>query len=435
MNDLLSESFEIPRGQVSQGGDIELGAQSQTNADELGLQNFFKKVQEIDKQYEKLDKLLKKLQDAHEESKAVTKAPAMKSIKQRMEKDVDEVGKISRFIKGKIEELDRENLANRQKPGCGKGTGVDRSRTSTTIALKKKLKDKMAEFQTLRETIHQEYREVVERRVFTVTGTRPDEETIEKLIDTGDSEQIFQKAIQEQGRGRIMDTVSEIHERHEAVRDLEKKLLDLQQIFLDMAVLVEAQGDMLDNIESQVSSAVDHVQSGNTALQRAKSLQRNSRKWMCIAIIILLLIVVIIVVAVIKPWSNNKGLYPQASVEFLYPGVSDHCHSLVRIGVDRRSLPKPFHFFNFWSKDLEVLELVATSWKEFVHAENSPHALFLNLKHLKPILRSLNARRYNDLSLVVVQKKSELEVCQLANLVGPHTLTSLEREQAIFVEF
>ncbi|KAH1072840.1 hypothetical protein J1N35_025168 [Gossypium stocksii] len=72
------------------------------------------------------------MEDAHEESKAVTKPPAMKSIKQRMEKD-DEVGKISRFVKGKIDELDRENLANRQKPGCGKGTGVDRSRTSTTL--------------------------------------------------------------------------------------------------------------------------------------------------------------------------------------------------------------------------------------------------------------------------------------------------------------
>ncbi|CAK9152992.1 unnamed protein product [Ilex paraguariensis] len=57
----------------------------------------------------------------------------------------------------------------------------------------------------------------------------------------------------------------------------------------------------------QVSSAVDHVQSGNTALQKAKSLQRNSRKWMCIAILILLIIVAVIVVGVLKPWSNNKG--------------------------------------------------------------------------------------------------------------------------------
>lgn len=307
MNDLLSDSFEIPRGQPSRDGDIELGMQAPVNAGDQALEDFFKKVQEIEKQNEKLDKFLRKLQEANEESKAVTKAPAMKAIKKRMEKDVDEVGKVARWVKSKIEELDRENLASRQKPGCGKGTGVDRSRTATTLALKKKLKDKMAEFQTLRENIHQEYREVVERRVFTVTGTKADEETIDRLIETGDGEQIFQKAIQEQGRFRIMDTIAEIQERHDAVREVERKLLDLQQIFLDMAVLVEAQGDLLDNIETQVSSAVDHVQQGNTALQRAKSLQKNSRKWMCIAIIILLLIVAIIVVAVIKPWSNNKG--------------------------------------------------------------------------------------------------------------------------------
>ncbi|TYK18783.1 syntaxin-132 [Cucumis melo var. makuwa] len=237
----------------------------------------------------------------------VTNVPCTPAIKQRMEKDVDEVGKVARFVKTKVEELDRENLANRQRPGCGKGSGVDRSRTATTLALKKKLKDKMTEFQILREKIHQEYREVVERRVFTVTGARADEETIEKLIETGDSEQIFQKAIQEQGRGQVMDTLAEIHERHSAVRELERKLLELQQVFLDMAVLVEAQGDMLDNIESHVTSAVDHVQQGNTALQKAKKLQKNSRKWMCIAIIILLIIVVVIVVGVLKPWNNGKG--------------------------------------------------------------------------------------------------------------------------------
>ncbi|KAI3447359.1 hypothetical protein Pfo_004024 [Paulownia fortunei] len=307
MNDLLTDSFVIPRDQGNRNGDIEMGTERQMNSGDLGLENFFKQVQEIEKQYEKLNTLLRKLQDAHEESKAVTKAASMKAIKKRMEKDVDEVGKIARSIKSKIEELDKENLANRQKPGCGKGSGVDRSRTATTVALKKKFKDRMSEFQTLRENIHQEYREVVERRVFTVTGTRADEETIDKLIETGDSEQIFQKAIREQGRGQVMDTLAEIQERHDAVRDLEKKLLDLQQIFLDMAVLVDAQGDMLDNIESQVSSAVDHVQSGNTALQKAKSLQRNSRKWMCIAILILLIIVAIIVVGVLKPWQNKNG--------------------------------------------------------------------------------------------------------------------------------
>lgn len=306
MNDLLTDSFEIPRGQGSRGGDIELGNNPPMNPD-MGLEKFQKQIDEIDKQIEKLNKLLKKLQDANEESMSVTKAASMKAIRQRMEKDVDEVGKIALSVKSKIEQLNRENITNRKKPGCGENTGVDRTRTARTVAAQKKLKDKMAEFQILRQNISQEYREVVERRVFTVTGTRADEETIDQLIETGDGDQIFQKAIQEHGRGQVMDTLAEIQERHEAVRDVEKKLLELQQIFMDMAVLVESQGDMLDNIESQVSSAVDHVQSGNTALQKAKKLQRNSRKWMCIAIIILLTIVVIIVVAVLKPWNAKKG--------------------------------------------------------------------------------------------------------------------------------
>ncbi|XP_073157818.1 syntaxin-132-like [Henckelia pumila] len=305
MNDLLTDSFVIPRDLNNRNRDVEMGRQRSLHSGELGLQNFFKQVQEIEKQYEKLNTLLKKLQEEHEQSRAITKAAAMKEIKQRMERDVDEVGKIARTIKSKFEVLDKENLANRQKPGCGKGSGVDRSRTATTVALKKKFKDRMSEFQTLREKIHLEYREVVERRVFTVTGTRADEETIDRLIETGDSEQIFQKAIREQGRGQVMDTLAEIQERHDAVIELERKLLDLQQVFLDMAVLVDSQGDMLDNIESQVSSAVDHVQSGNTALQKAKSLQKSSRKWMCIAILILLIMVAIIVVGVLKPWQRN----------------------------------------------------------------------------------------------------------------------------------
>ncbi|KAK9058742.1 hypothetical protein SSX86_023584 [Deinandra increscens subsp. villosa] len=329
MNDLLSESFDNPRDQGYGVGDLEMGTQRNTNTGELGLDDFFKKVQAIEKQYEKLNKLLKKLQDAHEESKAVTKAAAMKAIKQHMEKDVDEVGKIARFIKSKIEELDKENLANRQKPGCGKGTGVDRSRTATTISLKKKFKDKMSEFQALRESIHQEHREVVERRVYTglmkrcglfiyslailiitYTNTYSNKiivQTIDRLIETGDSEQIFQKAIQEHGRGQVLDTLAEIQERHDAVREVERKLLELQQIFMDMAVLVDAQGEMLDNIETQVSNAVDHVQDGNKALYKAKSLQKNSRKWMCIAILILLIIVAVVVVGVLKPWKSGNG--------------------------------------------------------------------------------------------------------------------------------
>ena len=41
-----------------------------------------------------------------------------------------------------------------------------------------------------------------------------------------------------------------------------------------MSVLVEAQGEMLDNIETQVSKSVDYVQRGNVALVAARRYQK-----------------------------------------------------------------------------------------------------------------------------------------------------------------
>ncbi|RZC65597.1 hypothetical protein C5167_009288 [Papaver somniferum] len=153
----------------------------------------FHRVGDLEKQMDNLAKILQKLQDANEESKSVTKAGAMKAIKRRMAKDIDVVGKIAHNLKTKLDQIDKDrahgirlgtqwtlcihfilypflclnNLANRKKPGCGKGTGVDRSRGAMTAALKKRLKERMDDFQVLRQNIQDEYREVVERRVFT----------------------------------------------------------------------------------------------------------------------------------------------------------------------------------------------------------------------------------------------------------------------------
>ncbi|KAJ0110961.1 hypothetical protein Patl1_02048 [Pistacia atlantica] len=172
MNDLLTDSFVgDAKGQPSRDNDIEMGMQVPRSNSDMGMEAFNKQMQEVEKQVDKLSGLLKKLKDANEESKSVTKASAMKAIKKRMEKDIDEVGKIARNVKAKLEAINRENLANRQKPGCEKGTSVDRSRMNVTNALTKKFKEILTEFQTLRQRIQDEYREVVERRVITGLNT------------------------------------------------------------------------------------------------------------------------------------------------------------------------------------------------------------------------------------------------------------------------
>ncbi|GJN34870.1 hypothetical protein PR202_gb23572 [Eleusine coracana subsp. coracana] len=279
MRNLLTDSFELSKSEQAPGNaDIELGLQGDeiSSASQPGFEGFFEKVMEVENLLHTLTKLLKNLQSSNEESKVVTKAAEMKEVKKRMEQDVSEVTKVARLAKSKVEQLNKENAANREKVGFGKGSGVDRSRTTTTFALTKRLRERILEFQTLREEIQKEYRDVVERRVFTVTGEHADEE--------------------------VLDTLQEIQERHDIVKEIEKKLLDLKQIFLDLAVLVQAQGEMLNDIESQVTGANEHIQSGTNQLRKARWLQKNTRKWTCIGIIILLVIALIIILS-LKPWN------------------------------------------------------------------------------------------------------------------------------------
>jgi hypothetical protein len=108
-----------------------------------------------------------------------------------------------------------------------------------------------------------EYKETVARRYHMVTGEHAEDSTIESLISSGESESFMQKAIQDQGRGQVMDTISEIQERHDAVKDIERSLMDLHQVFLDMAALVEAQGAQINDIESHVAHASSFVRRGH----------------------------------------------------------------------------------------------------------------------------------------------------------------------------
>ncbi|XP_020243917.1 syntaxin-124-like [Asparagus officinalis] len=270
----------------------------------VNLEKFFEDVENVKEDLKSLEQLHKHLQDLNEETKLAHNANTVKDLRSRMDRDVEQVLRKAKVVKGKLEALDKSNAANRKIPGCGPGSSADRTRTSVVGGLGKKLKDLMDAFQSLRAKMAAEYKETVGRRYFTVTGKQPDDDTVEAMISSGESENFLQKAIEEQGRGQVMDTIMEIQERHDAVKEIEKSLMDLHQVFLDMAALVEAQGHQLNDIESHVAHASSFVRKGTVELETAREYQKSSRKWACLAV---LLVIVIIIVALV-PLLINLGV-------------------------------------------------------------------------------------------------------------------------------
>ncbi|KAL3626385.1 hypothetical protein CASFOL_029934 [Castilleja foliolosa] len=311
MNDLMTKSFtsyvDLKKQAMKDseaGPDLELGtAQLDHN-----LTKFLEEAEQVKTEMNSIREILARLESTNEEGKALHKPEALKLIRARVNADVLSVLKRARAIRAKLEEMDRANTTNRRLSGCKEGTPVDRARSAVTNGLRKKLKELMMDFQGLRQKMMTEYKETVGRRFYTVTGELPDEEIIEKIISTGDGnggEEFLSKAIQEHGRGKVLETVVEIQDRHDAAKEIEKSLLELHQIFMDMAVMVEAQGEQMDDIEHHVINAAHYVNDGAKNLKIAKTHQKSSRRCMCIGIVLLLVLVLVVLIPIITSFSHS----------------------------------------------------------------------------------------------------------------------------------
>lgn len=300
------KSKYTPEHQPEDFDNLENAQPPEETESDRDMQVFFQKVEEVKGDMNEIKALQREIHQMHEKGKQLVKSKEIQAHQEELQDRIAQVNTIAHKVKSKVEALDKLNEQAVQKKGQGLNSVSERTRTTITAGLKKKLKDLMGEFSQLRNRMQEDYREVVGRRVYTVTGKNVPEEEIERIIESGKAESIFQEALLDAGRGRVLDTLAEIQERHRAIKDLEQSLLELHQIFLDMAVLVEAQGEMLDNIEKQVARSVDFVKTGTKDLQTAKQLQKSRRKWMCCGLVVVLIVIAVIVIVIVRPWNMLK---------------------------------------------------------------------------------------------------------------------------------
>ncbi|XP_062834627.1 syntaxin-7 [Anolis carolinensis] len=132
-----------------------------------------------------------------------------------------------------------------------------------------------------------------------VSGGTTDESFREGTLVSWDSQpqtQVLDEEITE-------DDLRLIEERESAIRQLEADILDINEIFKDLGMMIHEQGDVIDSIEANVETAEVHVQQANQQLSRAADYQRKSRKKICILIVVLVLGVTVLGLVI---WGATK---------------------------------------------------------------------------------------------------------------------------------
>ncbi|XP_047981675.1 syntaxin-112 [Salvia hispanica] len=279
MNDLMTKSFlsyvDLKKQAMK---DLEMGQLDPSH--ELNLSKFFEEVGAVKSEMDEITNLLLHLQHLNEHSKSNQTSKILRGFRDQINSDMVTLLRKAKSIKSRLESLDKSNVANRSiSAEYRQGSHVDRTRTGVTHGLRIKLKEVMNDFQCLRERIVQEHREGVKARYCSATGEEPSDEMVEKMI-------------LDDGKGELFE---ENRQRHGAVTDLQKSLVELHQVFLDMAVMVEAQADNLNNIEQNVVSAAKDVRGGTKELDRAKQMKRRRACACWIGVVVLVFMLVCLI--------------------------------------------------------------------------------------------------------------------------------------------
>jgi syntaxin 1A len=141
------------------------------------------------------------------------------------------------------------------------------------------LSRKFVEVMTEYNRTQTDYRERCKGRIMRqleITGRSTTNEELEDMLEQGNSAVFTQGIIMDTAQAK--QTLADIEARHADIIKLESSIKELHDMFMDMAMLVESQGEMIDRIEYHVEHAVDYVQTATQDTKKALKYQSKARR-------------------------------------------------------------------------------------------------------------------------------------------------------------
>lgn len=206
-------------------------------------------------------------------------------------------------ITTRLKALDDANQAF--NAGEGKARVAEQKiRQNMRDMLAKKFNDVMKNYQEVQARYKSGYQEIVKRHFKIAYPQLPDAE-IESLIEKGETAGgVFTKQLLDK-RVAASNALGYIQQKHQDIKNIEASILELQQVFVDMAILVESQGELIDQIEYNVGSTLEYTDQARRELNSAKKNAASARKKMCLIIVIVLVVLGVILWPVISSVKSN----------------------------------------------------------------------------------------------------------------------------------
>ncbi|XP_011056742.1 PREDICTED: syntaxin-1A isoform X1 [Acromyrmex echinatior] len=254
------------------------------------MTEFFAEVEEI---REMIDRIQTNVEDVKKKHSAILSAPQTdEKVKLELEDLMSDIKKTANKVRAKLKVIE-QNIE--QEEHTNKSSADLRIRKTQHSTLSRKFVEVMTEYNRTQTDYRERCKGRIQRQL-EITGRTTTNEELEEMLEQGNPAVFTQGIIMETQQAK--QTLADIEARHADIIKLENSIRELHDMFMDMAMLVESQGEMIDRIEYHVEHAVDYVQTATQDTKKALKYQSKARRKM-IFIIICVLISAVILVAII----------------------------------------------------------------------------------------------------------------------------------------
>ncbi|CAF1427927.1 unnamed protein product [Adineta ricciae] len=218
---------------------------------ESGISQFLNEAEVIRKIIERIDGLTQQVKQMHVDMLQPT---ASSKLGQELDDKNEEIKNLSYDIAAKLKKLEQSQT---HQTDYDITSAQWRIRESQIFALTRQFRDTMIEYNKEAVLYRERCKKIIAREL-EISGNRRNYDELDAMLDTGYPGTFsFPIMVQTQ---KAQQSLDEIEARHRDIMKLEKSIKELHNMFLDLAILVNDQGEMVDCIEHNISKAVDYVQ-------------------------------------------------------------------------------------------------------------------------------------------------------------------------------
>lgn len=248
---------------------------------------FFKKAQEI---HEGLQNLKRMVSDLENKQKTVLGvALPEEGMKKELQTLREEIKTMASQIQKKLKSIEPKKG---EEDGKYVPINVRMQRTQHGV-LSKEFVELMGHCNTIQAQYRDRNVERIQRQL-KITGTNVTDEELDVMLESGQTDVFTQNILIDAKATR--QALNEIESRHDEILKLERSIRELHDMFQYLAMEVEAQGEMVDRIETNIKQSANYVEKAKDNTEKAVTLQQKARKkkvWIAICLAILILILVI----------------------------------------------------------------------------------------------------------------------------------------------